>query len=149
MLPHATESNLSVWWFGLVFHLYRPATAALRTHCIALRQIEGSSHFNLRFNVTEWLCASKTWSLKLSRRALLPPACEEPRQVWYSNDENTWKSSLQKRLTYTFPANFADNVFQSIMPDEEAGRDTGIFEDELEIKNERSCRQQICQRVKS
>lgn len=37
-------------------------------------------------------------------------------------------ASLQKRFTCTISANSSDNVFQSIMPDEETGRD-GIFED--------------------
>lgn len=79
----------------------------------ALCQIVGSNHFNLRFNVAEWLCAlGNIRSMRRTSRALLPSACEDV---------------MITSLGGTISARRSDNVFQSIMPDEEAGTHTGIF----------------------
>lgn len=51
------------------------------------------------------------------------------------------KNFAPKKVDMQISANFSKNVFQTIMPDEEAGRDRGIL-DELEIKSEGSCRLQ-------
>lgn len=44
---------------------------------------------------------------------------------------------MKKRLTSS-SCQISDNIFQCIMPDEEPGRHTGIFEDELEIRSDGS-----------
>lgn len=41
MLAHAAVSNLSAWWFALVFHLYQTETAVQHSRCMPSAKLRG------------------------------------------------------------------------------------------------------------